>query len=377
MSIANTWRWLPDWSQGVTERLEWRTDVQQGYDGEEERYPLRRVPRRSWSWSMVLTEDERRKFEVEYYASASEDWCVPLWWDVEPASLASGATSYTRSALPADRELPQFGYLVIADRDGAVGKGPYIKTLSPSSETYTWTGGLPRAFPAGRVYAARMAKVKLDGIEQVTAGVTRYSVSAEAVADFVVGSAIDSSEWDVRPDRAQPLAASREILQERIDYGGAWAMDVRQTRPIRGNVHDHTLSARADVYVMRRRLAWLLGRYQLAHVPTFAADMVALAPVLGSTIDVRPIGWTSDAPTQFVLIERDGTAWRRTVTGSSTVGTTETLTFTPSIGSLISLADIRQISWSVTSRLDSDAIEIIWTTPQVAQMSLPWREVIV
>jgi hypothetical protein len=326
---------------------------------------------------MVLTEDERRKFEVEYYASASEDWCVPLWWDVEPASLASGATSYTRSALPADRELPQFGYLVIADRDGAVGKGPYIKTLSPSSETYTWTGGLPRAFPAGRVYAARMAKVKLDGIEQVTAGVTRYSVSAEAVADFVVGSAIDSSEWDVRPDRAQPLAASREILQERIDYGGAWAMDVRQTRPIRGNVHDHTLSARADVYVMRRRLAWLLGRYQLAHVPTFAADMVALAPVLGSTIDVRPIGWTSDAPTQFVLIERDGTAWRRTVTGSSTVGTTETLTFTPSIGSLISLADIRQISWSVTSRLDSDAIEIIWTTPQVAQMSLPWREVIV
>ncbi len=380
MSIVNTWRWLPDWAQGVRERLEWRTDVQQGYDGEEERYPLRAIPRRKWSWSMLLTDDERRRFEVEYYASASEDWLVPLWWDVQAASLASGATTYTRAAAPVDRELPQSGYLVIADRDGAIGKGPYVKTTGTiggvPSESFTWTGGLPRAFPAGRVYAARMAKVTIDNIEQVTAGVARYSLTAEAVEDFAVPYVTSYEDWDVRPDRAEPLSASREILQERIDYGGAWTMDVRQSRPLRGKEHAYTFSFRADVYVMRQRLAWLAGRYREADVPTFNADLVPLANVLGSSIQVRRIGWTSSAPTGLVIIERDGTTWRRTVTGSSIVADTETLTFTPAITSLISLDDIRQISWTVTSRLDTDAVEIAWTTPQVAQMSLPWREVI-
>ena len=379
MTVANTWRWLPNWEQGITERLEWRTDVQQGYDGTEQRYALRSIPRRSWSWEMLLTDAERQRFEVEFYANATATWLVPLWWDVSPASFAVGATTYTRPEFPDDRELPADGYLVIADSSGVIGKGPYIRTTGTiggvPSVSYTWTGGLTRSFPAGRVYAARFAKVTITGKDNVTAGVTRYAFTAETTADFAVDPAA-ADNWPMRPDRAEPLPSSWEILQERIDYGGAWEYDVRRTQPLRGAEHRYILRSRADAYLLRARLAWLAGQYRTTNMPSFGDDLTPLGTInAGITMQVRRIGWTSSAPTKLAIIERDGFTTYRTVASSTIVGDAETLRIFPNITSAIALSGIRQICWAAPSRLATDAVEIVWTTPEVSTVALPWREV--
>ena len=373
MSIANTWRWFPDWSSQITERLEWRTDVQQGYDGQEERYALRSVPRRLWSWSMVLDGHARQKFEAEFYASSTATWLVPLWWDVAKATLGAGDTTYVRPD-DASREIPAESYLVIADSVGAIGVGPCSYSDMGDEIIHAWVGGLARAFPAGRVYAARFAKVRLDTVEDITAGVTRYQVTAEATADFGV-TPVTVEIWPLRPNRIEPLSASWNVLQERVDFGGAWEYDVRRAKPLRGVELSYFYGTRAEVYFLRRALARLAGQYEQATLPTFQADLTVTQPIGGSLVYVEPIGWTASSPNCIMIILRDGTIYNRTVTSSSIVGGAELLAVTPAFTSVIQVEDIRQVSWSRKSRLASDAVEIVWTTPEVATISLPWQEV--
>jgi len=374
MSIANTWRWLPDWSEPVNERLEWRTDVQQGYDGTEERYALRAIPRRVWSWSMVLEGYERQKFEAEFYAAATQNWLVPLWWDVGAASLAAGATSYARAESPATRELPADVYLVIADRNGAQGVGPCSYTDLGSVIVHAWTGGLTRAYPAGRAYSARMAQVRLDGIAHITAGVTRYRLTAESVSDFAVAS-VTVEQWPLRPDRAEPLSSTWDFLRERVDYGGAWQYDVRRTKPLRGVEFGYVYASRSETYLLRQALASLAGQYGQAIVPSFQSDLTPTQPLGGVLMAVRPFGWTAASPNRVRIILRNGTTYNRTVVGTSIVGADEVLVLSPAIGTVIQVQDVRQVCWAWPARLASDAIEIVWTTPEVSQISLPWREV--
>jgi hypothetical protein len=372
MSIANTWRWLPDWSSPITERLEWRTDVQQGYTGQEERYALRQIPRRSWSWQMVLDGYGRQKFETEFFSAATATWLVPLWWDVSRAWLVSGATSYTRSISPDDTELRYGGYLVVADRDGAIGKGPITITRAGSSSTYAWVGGLPRAFPRGRVYAARLAKVALTSCEHVTAGVTRYTVSAEAVEDYAVG-AIPVEQWPLRPDRSEPLPGQWEILQDRVDFGGAWLYDVRRAKPLNGRELSYIFPDREKAFTLRLALAHLSGQYRQTLLPSFQSDLEVVEPIAGPFLMVRPIGWTTAMPTRVAIVTRSGDTLHRQVTGTFMVGGFEVLALSSAV--TVTLENLRQVCWVATSRLATDAVEIIWTTPQVASVSLPWREV--
>jgi hypothetical protein len=379
MSIANTWRWLPDWSPGITERLEWRTDVQQGYTGHEERYALRQIPRRTWSWEMVLEGHERQRFEAEFFAKATQSWLVPLWWDVQRSALTSLSTSYTRAIAPEDRELPNGGYLVIADRVGAIGKGPVIRTTGTiggvPSETFSWTGALGRNFPTGRVYAARMAQVALTDIEHVTAGVARYKLTAESVEDFAVAPT-GVEQWPLRPDRAEPLGSQWDILRERVDFGGAWQYDTRRTKPLRGAELSYKYGTRIETYLVRTALTWLAGQYREANLPTFMSDLTPTQVIFGTQLDVQPIGWTTAMPTRVAIVRRSGGTIQRNIVGTSMVGSVERLVMSPTLGStIIPLEDVRQVCWARKSRLASDAIEIIWRTPEVSEFSLPWREV--
>jgi hypothetical protein len=90
---------------------------------------------------------------------------------------------------------------------------------------------------------------------------------------------------------------------------------------------------------------------------------------------VRPFGWTAASPNRVRIILRNGTTYNRTVVGTSIVGADEVLVLSPAIGTVIQVQDVRQVCWAWPARLASDAIEIVWTTPEVSQISLPWREV--
>ncbi|AGF89702.1 hypothetical protein SP099_00290, partial [Salmonella phage FSL SP-099] len=50
---------LPNWKDGVTERIEWQTDVMISESGAEQRRPIRLHPRRSFEATFLRWEEKR------------------------------------------------------------------------------------------------------------------------------------------------------------------------------------------------------------------------------------------------------------------------------------------------------------------------------
>ena len=68
------WTFRPNWSGGVTERLEWLTDVLPSRVGAEQRRGLRLSPRRSLEFQLLLHGEERTFFDLMLQALGSSDF---------------------------------------------------------------------------------------------------------------------------------------------------------------------------------------------------------------------------------------------------------------------------------------------------------------
>jgi hypothetical protein len=125
---------------------------------------------------------------------------------------------------------------------------------------------------------------------------------------------------------------------------------------------------------------YLRGRYRSAVIPTWNADLAPLSGIVsaGTTIDIEPINWTgylaaAGGRNRVVVITRGGQYYWATIGSAYIVGDVETLVMASAWGGNVALGDIRQVCWADLSRMDSDALEIAWRTPEVAEIAIPWR----
>ena len=55
------WQVEPDWTNGITETLEWKTDILQSYSGAEQRIARRLSPRRTFEFTILINGNERAR----------------------------------------------------------------------------------------------------------------------------------------------------------------------------------------------------------------------------------------------------------------------------------------------------------------------------
>jgi hypothetical protein len=75
------WPFPPNWRNRFTDRREWRTDVIRNPVAAEQRRALRRVPRRTYEFSLVLTRKMRAVFDNAMMRHAASTWLMPVWYD--------------------------------------------------------------------------------------------------------------------------------------------------------------------------------------------------------------------------------------------------------------------------------------------------------
>lgn len=80
-SRSTDWAWLPDWSEPVTENLEWLTRVYQSVTAAEQRVARRLSPRRTFEFKVSLSERARQQFEAMLYAYGQRVWSMPVFTD--------------------------------------------------------------------------------------------------------------------------------------------------------------------------------------------------------------------------------------------------------------------------------------------------------
>lgn len=387
-SRVTAWTWPANWSDGITERLEWMTDMLQAYRGEEQARALRLNPRQVVEFSILVDGLERRHLEAALWNWGARVWAVPLWWDGIDltATLAAGATT-----IPIAVGLRAYQIGTLALLQGPNSRSyEVIEIDDVESGSLTLARPTSSAWPAGtRIYPARAARI--DGNAQlsrftgpVAYGRMRFEMvePAEWTADAGATTYRGYPVLETAPTWTEDPGATLERKLSVFDPGtGTLAVEDEAAMPLAAQSLRWELDSRAEVDAYRRRLYALRGKQGLLWVPTWAADLVPVAAV-GSTALAIDVEWTGYTLYYQTAVNRrdlrielaNGSVLYRRITGSSEVSASvERLQLDAALGVDLQPGDFVLVSFMGLCRQTSDAAELAWFTGDAASASMTFR----
>lgn len=92
------WPFVPDWTNGITERLSWLTAIQTSRSGAEQRQALRIAPRRQIELPTLLTGQERAYFDILLMRNGGSAWYAPIPHE----TIFVGEVQSTQTVFPMD-----------------------------------------------------------------------------------------------------------------------------------------------------------------------------------------------------------------------------------------------------------------------------------
>ena len=389
---ALVWPFVPDWADGVTENLDWLTDVLQSETAAEQRRALRVYPRRTLAAPMFAEGRERQLLDSILFGPGAQEWLLPIWPDIQQLGVSVLAGS---AAIPCATQYLDFTaggkallrgesafQTELVDVESVLEDGLVLS--SPTSGD--WMAGA-RLYPVRRAQLAETPQLTRlqDRLQQLE---MRWLIMEPCAWPGVLPATLYRGRPVLadRPDESEDLTAQFQRL--------LLTLDNRLALPAVTDTAGRALYMVAWRWIDlgRERRAWLRsllyglrGRQQAVWVPTHADDLTLVAPVAANaaSIDVRLCGYT-----QFVQARpgrRDirielwnGTALHRRITGSSVVGlSTERLQLDAALGQAVTPGQVMRISYLCLCRLSGDSVEIRHETDSegVATCSLQFLEV--
>lgn len=382
------WPFRPDWSDGITERLEWLTDVLPAYDGSEQRVRLRDHGRRGIEYAFLAAGHDARLLHSLTFGWGGRLYCLPVWWEADflPAGIAAGATSVTVT----DAALKDYraGGLVVFWRE--TGFTEAVEILSVVGDTVHLKLPLANTFPPGaRVCPAVLARLTGETpythvTDRIVTGRVRFDVDGgydrapAEIGPIWEGYAV----LDERPDRADDVAETWARTLAILDnLTGIVAVDDTSGAPIIRRTYTWTLAGRQAIDRWKRWAAARAGRANALWLPTFADDLeLVLAAGSGdtalrvrNTLSARYVG--AHPLRAAVRIElHDGQVFHRRVTGITELDAdTESIGLDSALGLTVDPADVRRMMWMGLARLEADALEIHYLTDSLAQLQATFR----
>jgi hypothetical protein len=379
-AVITAWTLEPDWLNGVTERLLWKTDVLTSQTGYEQRRRLRNAPRRQIDAGFTLIGMDRRLYDSLMVGDpAAHNWHYPLWWEkyrlVAPAhtggtGLAMDDLSYTEvtsgSVLMLRGTLPFVSEIVTVT--GVA--GGLVSLAAP----------LTRDWPKGStVYLTKLCR--MTGTQ---AGSRRADDAAQVTLTFdtiepnehpglpPADMGLDYLVLDWTPNEADDLTTEYKRLMQEFDNQTTSVPIRRDLAGLSFMLQQFTymVVGRKQLDELRGLLHFLQGKLLPLYVPTYFRD-VELMPGFWAGPDDTILAVSRSGYTDFVNMVpqsrrmllftfRDGTSSVHTVLEAAVVSDgQESLTMAEPFYRPISNTLISRICWLALSRQDQDEIEIL------------------
>lgn len=371
------WPFVPDWAEGVKEKLSWLTDILQSESGAEQRRALRLAPRRGLKANFYLEGRDRQLADLALYGWSARVWALPIWPDVQLLAAGVAAGALRLSCRTADLDFAPGALALLR------GESPFLYEAAQVAAVDATGLDLKRplqsSWPAGsRLYPVRSAQL------QEQPGRTRLTDEADELeANFLI---VEPCEWpaimpptqyrgypvlEQRPDESEDL--TREIQRLLLEFDNDIALPRRTDTAGRAFPvvqHRWQLEGRAPRSAFRSLLYALCGRQKALWVPTHGADLTLLATVTStaSTLDVANVGYTrftvAAGGRRDLRIELvDGTVFHRRVLGATEVDQdSERLVLDQTLGREVLPRLVARLCWMTLCRLDQDEIEILHET---------------
>lgn len=371
-SRITAWTFIPDWSAGVLERMEWLTDVLQAYDGSEQRRALRLSPRKAFEFEAFFTAQERRYAESLLWGWGARVWALPVWPD--GTDLASAVNiGDTQIMVSTATRAYEAGGLAILLRDALTYEVTQIDTVQ--SDRLILKRGLTQAWPMGTrlwpAFPSRLRdKASLQRWNDDASGM-RVAFELDADVDYTAdGGSTTYRGYPVltaRPNWAGGLDLDLERkLSELDNMVGVRVSEDEAGMPLPTQRMRWTWATRAETDAFRKLAYALRGRHYAAWVPTWEDDLLPVAPIdlAATSIDIQFMAYTQQIAAgvgrRDIRIElTDGTVFHRRISGAQQVSASiERVVIDSPLGRTVATTDVVRVSFMTLMRLDSDAVEL-------------------
>ncbi|HHQ6625734.1 TPA: hypothetical protein ACSTL5_002209 [Serratia fonticola] len=368
--MALPWIFSPDWAEGVTERLEWLTDILTSPAGVEQCRALRRSPRRTWSAAFILQGTARTQFTLMLARNGAQPWLLPVWPDVQWVSLASGQTLI--NCQTDGRDFIAGGRVLVLADNGPGYEVLTVQQVAPGG--LTLTGAVVGNWPYARLYPVRSARLTdQPQASRVTDDLMSFSAEFIAVEDCdwpVTDMAASYRGFPVlteQPDAAEDVTAQYQRLLLVLDNSVNYPQIIDTA-----NMAFIAQSYRWQLFGSVERATWrslfyrLRGRQGRIWIPSFNQDFSLVSDIpAGNTLQVQYVGFSeySDLakPGQrdLQITCYDGRTYHARITAARiATASSEYLTLDQTLPAIPSAA-VASISFMALSRLAEDRVELI------------------
>lgn len=388
------WALQPDWANGVTERLSWKTDVLPSQTGIEQRRRLRNAPRRQIEAAFTLFGAERRLYDAYMRGPGAGYFHTPLWWEKTFLNLPASIGDTALYCVGAD-----VGEMLSQDTIMLIGATPFITetatVASVNADGITLTDNLARAWPTGtavyltkrcRLISTQRGNRRGDDAYQVT--LTFETTEPNDFTGVTPPTVFDAPGLTLLPNEAEDLTTEYTRLLAEFDNETARVPLRRDLAgvPFEIQQFSYLVRGRAELVALRGLLYWLEGRLKPLYVPTFFRD-VEMMPFTfndgaGTTMSVRRSGYADfdldDGRRLLMIWFKDGTIGVLDVASIEVVDDDEELiTFTGSPGRPLGTSLVSRMCFMTMSRQDQDDVEILHHTEAsgAATMTTTFKEI--
>lgn len=368
------WSFRANWKEGVTERLEWLTDVIRAKEGAEQRRCLRDLPRRTLEADFLLRGPERTFYDLFINRLGGRTIMIPLYWDVQGLTARTVATTTTR--LNFDNTYREFapGLAIIMGKTALDYEVVSISSMDAGGVNLA--SATTRSWPVGsKLMPLRRGIIDDVGQpEHLAGGVATLSARLQITAP---------NEWTPPADPA-PVYQDRPVFLDEPNWVESLTTSYdRETvrldttlgipyqadplgRALLGQSHRWFLPGRQKLAGFRDLLYRRKGRVGSFWLPTFKFDLrlVGSPGSAATQIEVENVGYRyTGGPTsgrEYIAIKHEGGTILRKVLSviPGTTSATEKLNLDAPLGLALSPGQVRRISFADVARFDQDDFEI-------------------
>lgn len=368
------WPFLPDWSEPVSQRFEWATDILTSNTGAEQRRALRLSPRRFYSSRFVMFEADRPYFDMMMAGNGSGIFAIPIWPEMQKLVAAVYKDETKISCETAYREFVPGGMAVLRTPDVS-----NIFTLETVIVKHVFDDHiiterpLQQSWPVGsRLYPARSCRLSSQPrIERIT------DQSIVTNINFEINEASDWQDevpkflyrsfpvFDERPNEDRSLTSEYlRILQTLDNVAGIPAVLDESKQGFTAQEHVWFLAGGQELDAFKRLIYGLRGRQVPVWVPTHMDDMKVASASSNSRMVIQKMGYAqfgfNRVGRRDIRVERKSgvVSYHRIVAAMDLQNGTEQLQIDPPLPDSIFPEDLGRISFMALCRLDSDSVEL-------------------
>lgn len=402
MAIENlpVWTFEPNWSNPVTETLEWNTRILKSARGSEQRIAMRAYPWISYEFTIAVSGIERQYLDQMLITHGGGKWYLPLFHEAAVLDVAANAGS--TSLVSAD--VPQLTWLranaVICIMNGRSRQYELAELGAGSGTTMALLSPLASSWPADSLVFPCVVAELTDQPELThrSSGVATAEIRFRlaqlpsrwpTVLNPALSATLMSTEFqgfpvfDMEPDWSEPPKMSYERNFTELDNKLSFPLrrDV-SSRAFTTLERQWVLEGRSEHLAFAAMLQYLRGRARPVWVPTFNDDLELTADLAagGTVLRVRLNGYHamggSRGDRRWILIEMvSGDRIFREVTAVGSSGNEHTVTVSGGIGGGLAVEQVKRICFVILCRLNHDGVSVEHRTDTlgVSQVRMTFR----